>query len=404
MSGERKVSDVRPIVVLHVLDDLETGGSERQVTAFVLRSDARRFHHEVCVLFEGGRFASELDAAGIPIHVFGTKPNTQLIRSAGQLWRLVKKIRPDVLHATLYRPGLVSRVVGKLCGIPVVTTLVNPTYEPEWRVDNPRLTPYKVWIVQTVDRLTSRWAGAYFISVNNSVKASAVRQLGLAGDRIAVIPRGIAFDKLVEPPDNEVAAVRRSLGWDGTYPVLLNVGRLVPQKGQRYAIRAMPHILARFPDARLAIAGEGGLRSELSTLIESLGLERHVTLLGERHDVNVLLRAADILVMPSLFEGAANALLEAMTAGKPSVVSDIPSLREGTRDGAFALLARIQTPEDLGAKVLRLAEDRDFAQQMGRAARDWVRTHYDLQPSVVALEAFYRRLVDGAGVEAEAGG
>lgn len=382
----------RRIVVLHVIEGLGTGGSEQQLAAFLLRSDRTRFRHEVCTLAQVGRFAEDLARAGIPVHALGARADGDLFRVLAGLWGVVRRVRPHLIHSTLFRPTIGSRAVGRVCRTPVVTTLVNTTYEPEWRLDNPRLSPFKAWAVQTIDRWTARWWGGDYIAITESVKSSAVRRLGLPRDRITVIRRGLAAagEAAVAEPGRD--ALRAGYGWAAAYPVVLNIARLVPQKGQRYAIRAMHRVISQFPSARLVIAGEGPSRSVLERLIHHERLDGHVTLLGERRDTSALLRAADVFVFPSLFEGLGNALLEAMAAGKPCVVSNIPTLREVTADGTVALLADIRSPEELAANVLRLAHDRAGAAKLGDAARQWVRTHYNLANSVVALEAVFERV------------
>ncbi len=385
----------RPITVLHVVEGLGTGGSEQQLTEFLLHSNQARFRHEVCTLAQVGRFAGILEEAGIPVHPLGVMADGDIARTLSRLMRLVRKVDPHIIHTTLYRPAVVGRVVGRLYAKPVVTTLVNTTYEPEWWLDNPHLSRYGVWLTRAVDRLTARLRGAEFVAVTNSVRASAVRQLRLRSDRVCVIPRGLILNERDEHQKVDAAAVaelKAALGWADSFPIILNVGRLVPQKGQQYAIRAMPYVTQKFPTARLGIAGEGWLRHKLETLIQSHGLDRHVTLLGERRDVGTLLHLADVFVFPSLYEGAANSLLEAMAAGKPSVVSRIPSLTEISGDGEFALLANLRSPEDVAAGLLRLMEDPELATRLGRSAQSWVRRHYDIGQSVAAWEALYDRL------------
>lgn len=315
-----------------------------------------------------------------------------LVRSVAGLRRVVQEVRPHVIHATLFRPGVAARIVGRWCRIPVITSLVNTTYEPEWRLDNPRLTPWKVWSVQAIDRVTTRLGDTRYVAITESVKVSAVRRLGIPPERIVIIPRGLVPERWVGCED--AAAVRQSLGWQDAYPVIVNVGRLVPQKGQQYAVRAMTAVVARFPMARLAIAGEGRLRPVLERLIRDLGLTDHVSLLGERDDVARLLHAADIFVFPSLFEGLGNAVLEAMAAGKPCVCSNIPALREVTDNGRVAALAEAQSPASLASALVRLAVDREAAWQLGRQAQAWVRQRYDIRVAVSRLEALYQEVVD----------
>jgi glycosyltransferase involved in cell wall biosynthesis len=382
----------RNLTVLHVLDTLGTGGAERQLALFLERSDPRCFRHVVCTLGAGGPVEPRLVASGVRICNLRVGSRLGLVRSVTGLRRLVGELRPHVIHATLFRPGVAARIVGRWCRIPVITSLVNTTYEPEWRLDNPRLTPWKVWSVQAIDRLTARLHDMWYVAITASVKASAVRQLGIPPERIVVIPRGLVPERWATHED--AATVRRSLGWQDAYPVILNVGRLVPQKGQQYAIRAMAAVVARFPEARLVIAGEGRLRPMLQHMIRDLGLTDHVSLLGERDDVAGLLHAADIFVFPSLFEGLGNAVLEAMAAGKPCVCSDIPPLREITDNGRVAALVEARSPAGLASALVRLAEDREAAAELGRQAQAWVRRHYDIRVAVGMLEALYRQVAE----------
>ena len=395
-----------PLTVLHVIEGLLTGGAERQLIAFLLRSDTSRFRHEVCVLSAQGEVVSELEAAGIPVRGLELQPRRDLPRAVLRLRRLVASVRPNIIHATLYRPGVVSRIVGRLCGIPIVTSLVSMTYEREWYFDNPRLSAWKAQMARMIDSATARRWGTRFVAITESVKKSAVRQLGLSPETITVIPRGVPVNGPAVPHGADRAELRAAFGWTDDYPVILNVARLVPQKGQRYVIRAMSGVKQTFPRARLVIAGDGWQRPLLEELIKEQGLQENVTLLGERQDIFSLLAAADIFVFPSLVEGLGNALIEAMAVGVPCVASRIPALREVTGDGSVALLAELQSPSSLTAGLLRLAEDRAFATALGESGRTWVRQRFNIQNSVAALESLYESVAaaeDAPVKEAPAG-
>jgi len=386
------MSQARQARILHVLEDLDTGGAEQQLAAFLSRSDRECFHHEICVLTEAGRLATPLQTLGIPIHVLRVERNWDLIRAIARLRGLVRVMAPDLIHAVLYRPGVVGRTVGRLCRVPVVTSLVNTAYEPEWRLDNPRLSWWKVALVQGVDTTTSRW-GSMFVALTETVKRSAVRRLAIPEQKIRVIPRGFAFEDGAAPSATTVETLRAQLGCADADPVLLNVARLVPQKGQHHLIRAMVQVRHAFPKARLLIAGEGWLRGDLETLIRAQGLDSTIRLLGDRPDVPALLALADIFVFPSLFEGFGVSLMEAMGSGKPCIVSDIAVLREVTDNGTKALLVPSQSADALSEAILRLANDRALAGRLGADAKAWTRQQYDVRRCVAALEGLYTTLI-----------
>jgi glycosyltransferase involved in cell wall biosynthesis len=232
------------------------------------------------------------------------------------------------------------------------------------------------------------------VAISEAVKASAVRQLGIRAERITVIPRGLSFHPPRVTGEAELAEARAFLGSDH-YPIILSVGRLVPQKGQRYAIAAMRNVVAAHPRARFVIVGDGWLRRDLQAEIERLGLHEHVLLAGERRDVDHLLQVADLFVFPSLSEGFGVALLEALGAGRACVASRIPAVVEVTDGGRVAVLVEPRSSDALADGIIRLVGDRQEASRLGAAAALWAREHYDVRVSMHAHEDLYRALASG---------
>jgi glycosyltransferase involved in cell wall biosynthesis len=384
---------MEPLTVLHVIDSLSTGGAEHQLASHLQCADHKRFRHLVCALSGGVRFTEMLQVSGVPVFSLELKRRRDMMRGVRRLWGLIREQRPAVIHATLFRAAVVSRTVGQLTGVPVITSLVSPTYEPEWSADNPDLQGPGVRLAHLIDRLTARAWGSQFVAITQAVKDSAVRQLGVSPNRIEVIPRGLAFDRMHPPSEGGLAEARVFLGGSSRFPVILTVGRLVPPKGHRYAILAMKRVAEALPQARLVIVGEGRLRAPLEDLIRTHGLDDRVMLAGERRDVDILLHAADLFVFPSLSEGFGVALLEALGAGRACVVSRTPALTEVTNGGRVALLVEPGSPEALAAGIIRLAVDRGLAVRMGAEAAAWARARYDIARSMQSLEELYATLV-----------
>jgi glycosyltransferase involved in cell wall biosynthesis len=389
------------IRVLHVIDSLGNGGAEHQLTAMLLHSNRHTFDHHVCALGVADRFSARLREGGIAVHKFERQPRREPVGTLRQLQRLIRTLDPDVMHVSLYWASVLGRTAAHFARRPVVTSLVTTSYEPEQRLDNPYLTPAKIAVVRALDGITARRWGTWFVAVSEAVRASAVRRLHIPPDRMSVIARGVEIERFAPAPPARIAAARAVLGWDGAYPVLLTVGRLVPQKGQRYAIEAMPRILEKFPRALLVIAGEGRLRADLEARIRALGLQERVWLLGERHDVPTLLSAADIFVFPSLIEGSGGALLEALAAGCPSVATRIEPLREVTDNGRLAILVDLQSAFAVAEGVNRLAGDLLLAARLGDEARAWARERYDIAASARKFEAVFAAVAAGRPVNLE---
>ncbi len=203
------------------------------------------------------------------------------------------------------------------------------------------------------------------------------RELKAAGyprDRIHYIPNGVSI-----PPPRSVQSrrdARSALG--ALHPVLrlpesaplaVYTGRLHPAKGLSDLIAAWDRVRADWPSARLCLAGEGPMRAALHDEIESRNLGGHVLLAGTFDNVDGLLAAADLFVLPSLEEGMSLSLLEAMAAAVPAVASDIPGNRELVCDGEHALLVPPGDPRALADAVLRLLGDRPLGARLAAGAR-----------------------------------
>jgi glycosyltransferase involved in cell wall biosynthesis len=152
-------------------------------------------------------------------------------------------------------------------------------------------------------------------------------------------------------------------------PILLNVGRLVPQKGIDRLIQAIPHVVRDRPDVRFVLVGDGMLREPLEQQARELGAGGHVVFAGRRSDVPRLLRAADLFVFPSLYEGFGLALVEAMTYGLGVVATSCSNVPEIVTDREHGVLCR---PDDsaslLEAIRWALAHPGEMG-EMGRKAR-----------------------------------
>ncbi|UUO05918.1 glycosyltransferase family 4 protein [Blastopirellula sp. J2-11] len=161
-------------------------------------------------------------------------------------------------------------------------------------------------------------------------------------------------------------------------PLAVYTGRLHPKKGLLTAIEAWPHVLQRFPDAKLVLVGEGPQESQLRERIESLRLQERVFLPGVFDDVSDLLDAADFFLLPSHEEGMSLSLLEAMAAGLPVIATDIPGNRQLVESGRNGLLFPVDDVAALQQEIVNVIHQPIAARQMGEAARAMVTQKYSL--------------------------
>jgi len=183
-------------------------------------------------------------------------------------------------------------------------------------------------------------------------------------------------------------------------PKVLAVGRLTEEKGMDVLLRALPQVVKRFPGVRVRIAGDGDLRDQLMALSRRLGLDECVAFLGFRRDVPALMAQADLMVMPSRWEGLPIALLEAVAAGLPVVASAVAGIPEVIADGETGWLVAPDDPEALAAAISDALLDPCEARRRAQLAHARARADFSIEATVARVDRLYQELARARGIAA----
>lgn len=291
--------------------------------------------------------------------------------------------RSELIHAYWSLAGCIGVAVKLLRNRPVVVTLwgsdILLTKFPLFRI------LFRCWINR-----------ADAIVCENTQFSEQLQSLGIPEDRIAVIPNGVDF-QLYQPLDKSEARSELNLAADKI--LVLCVASLIPGKGQRYLIEALPEIQKRVGGIECIFIGEGEDRAELESLTGQLGLNRHVTFAGIQPTDRMpkWFSAADIFVLPSLSEGSPNALLEAMACGLPAVATTVGNIPGIIRNEVDGLLVPPHSCKDLARQILSLIEDPSLAKRLGKEARKTVRARYrNWNDQAESLKQVYERAISAA--------
>jgi glycosyltransferase involved in cell wall biosynthesis len=362
------------------ITELEIGGAERCLAELALRLAPDRF--TVAVYSLGPRPANDerslvpkLEAAGIEVHCLGGRGTFDAPAVAWKLARLLKRQRPEIVQTFLFHANLIGRFAAKWAGAPYVVAGLRVA---EWQ---------KCWRL-ALDRWTSRLVDRY-VAVSQSVAAFSQREAGLPAERIAVIPNGIDTRAIDSAPPANLA----ELGIRPGRRALTYIGRLDPQKGLDELIAHSQAWLARLPEHDLLLVGEGPQRAELEALTRGLGVADRIWFAGWQSDVPAILRASELLLLPSRWEGMPNALLEAMACRLPVVAMDVEGVGEllgENRDEQTAPAANMQVFAD---KLVAIATSAELRARLGAENRRRVETSFTLDAMAAAYAALYDELV-----------
>lgn len=373
------------IRLFYLIGTLEVGGAEGQLVQLVSRLDRRRFEPVVCCLSSGGPYVEALRAAGVSVEVIGFR-GFRIFRHphriAAQLFRLVRAMRrwqPHVAHGFLFWAYVLAAYAARLARVPIVLSS---------RRSLGRFKAGKRHFL-ALERLANRMTDLV-IANSEAVRQDAMREEGLAGEKVVVIHNGLDLTRFGAPPDE---ALRRSLGLDRKGPVIGVVANFLHYKGHQHFLEAWSAVAQRFPEAVALLVGDGPLRPVVEARLETTGLARSVRVLGTHEDVPALLALMDLVVLPSLEEGFSNAILEAMAAGKPVLATAVGGNPEAVIHGATGLLVPPRDSQTLAETMLWLLERPREAARFGEAGRRRVAERFEISAMVRQYEAVYERLV-----------
>lgn len=374
-SEGRKPGATRKIRVLIVTDEMEVGGTQRQIVHIASGLDPERFETTVLYFRNRSFFVDHLEQAGVRV----LRVNKRSRLDFGFAWRLLQTVRNgrfDVMHCFAFTGELWGAVIHALLGggeQPVLLSSVRNTYDCDR------------WIRRTIKRVVS--LRSWRVVANSQVGERFAREkMNLPAGLMSVVYNGVAPQG--GTPD-AVASIREALRIPSESTFVLFVGRLVEEKDVSTLIRAMGQLRQRGSTARLAIAGDGPLRQQLKLLAASLDLSDSVIFLGQRDDVATLLSAADFVVLPSLVEGLSNVILESMMAGRAVIASRAGGNVELIEHERTGLLFDIGDVSLLAASIQQLTDDRPMRDRLGRSAHDKALNSFTVPAMVGAFEHLY---------------
>ena len=198
-------------------------------------------------------------------------------------------------------------------------------------------------------------------------------------------------------PQHTALETKQKLGAEGAWPIVGCIGRLSEQKAQHYLVEAVALLTDKYPQIKLLLVGEGGLRSFLEKQIQDLGLSSNVSLLGERDDIADLLNVFDVYAMSSRWEGVGRALTEAMHMGLPVVATSVDGVTELISDEKTGLLVRRRMLSRWPPQSIDWLRTASWPNRLGSSARGKVKELMDGQQMVRAIEELYAETKRAAG-------
>lgn len=370
-----------PIPILHLITELDAGGAQSALLRLLEQLDRSRFRPVVACFYNGnGLAARQIRELGIPVLDLGMTAWWRL-DALWRLYRLLRRERPYILHCWLFHANFLGRIIGRLARVPIIiTSRRNVEIGGRWRE----------WLQRWTANLDDKT-----VAVCEAARQAEISAAGALPDKVVTIYNGI---EAVPYAAADRSVIRREFSIaDGAF-LLGVVGRLHQQKGHVYLFEALAQVRRRFPDVRLLVVGDGRLRAELAAQTQQQNLTDNIIFTGLRQDIPQILAGLDLFVLPSLWEGLPNVVLEAMAAGLPVVATAVGGTPELVSDDETGLLVPAQDAAALAQAIQRLVENPAMARQMGKSGRQRVRADFSIRKMVEQTEQLYELLLNEKGL------
>jgi glycosyltransferase involved in cell wall biosynthesis len=306
-------------------------------------------------------------------------------RAFFEIWKLIKKNNPLIVHTHSSKAGLLGRLAAKLAGIPITV------HTPHGHVFFGYFGPIKTRIFIILEKLAYRITDK-IVALTNREKEDHIN-LGIASkNKFVVIPSGVELKKFKEVPHNEKQNLKRELGIPENALIIGTVGRLEPVKGPEFLIEAAKYIIPKYPNTHFLFSGDGHLKQNLKKKASELGIEKNIIFLSWRDDIAKIISVYDIFVLPSLNEGMGRVLVEAMALGKPIVASNVGGIPDLVTHGKNGFLVPPKDPKEFAKYIQIFLEDKERRMKMGLTGKE-IALNFSKEIMVEKINGLYKKLM-----------
>jgi glycosyltransferase involved in cell wall biosynthesis len=392
------VSGTRPVRVLRVIARLNVGGPALHVS-YLARGLAGRGYETTLVAGDVGRgeasmaFVAEregVDVVRLPGLSRELSPFRDLVATV-HLARLIRRLRPDVLHTHTAKAGAVGRAAALLAGRRRPRVVVHTFHG---HVLRGYFGTVGSLVFRAIETVLARSTDA-LVAVSPQVRDELVRFGVAPAAKFAVVRLGIELEPRVAC-DEDQAAIRARIGVSPDRFVVGWFGRMTAVKRTDDLLDALTALRERGVDALLLLVGDGADRERLERLAHGRGLAKSVLFLGYQEDVARWYAACDAIVLTSASEGTPVTLIEALAARRPVVATRVGGVEDVVQDGVTGHLVRPGDTHALAERLALLAADPELRRRMGEAGRAQVLQRYAVERLVDDVDRLYRSLLAAA--------
>ncbi|UCD29085.1 MAG: glycosyltransferase [Planctomycetota bacterium] len=343
--------------------------------------DREQFKPAIACIYGGGEMMQKFTQLGIPTFNLDS-PHQISPRTLLRAYRLIRNFAPHIVHTYLLRADLYGAFAARLAGVPTILTT------------GCAIGPYRREKTRKTDKLLDlicRLSATDALAVSNAVRNDMIKHLHWPPNRVTAIHTGITFKHNLS--DNSAQkSIRQQLQIPESVPLVLTIARLSYEKGINVLVQAAAVVHRQMPSVHFAVAGNGPMENNLRTQIRTAGLDQVVHLPGFQKNIDKILAAADLFVLPSLMEGMPIAILEAYAAEKPVIATAVGGSVEAVEHNHSGLLVPPNDADSMASAIVRCLSDESLRNRLARDGRSWAEKRFSVDVVAQKYETLYERL------------
>ena len=353
---------MRKIIFLHT--SMGIGGAQK-LRLFLLRNiDKGRYDIKICCLGKNGIIGEEIEKLGYKVDELREDPSSKNLYITYKLYKYLIKEKPDILHCSLFNANFHGRIAGFLCRVP---HLITEEHGEHFQYDGLKFLPYRL-----MDRILCRITD-FIVCCSERLMQDIVIKERLPVKKTLTIENCVDLADCKVDTDRE--AIRKKHGFNGEL-VFIMVSALGARKGQDCLIEGLRRIKDRGCDFKCFFAGDGPLEKSLKFKVKNLKLDNNIIFLGVVDNISDYLNASDVFVLPSVSEGLSIALLEAMSMGLASIVTDVGSHTELIKTGFNGTVVSSGNAKELEEALVFYSKNRDLIKAFGKRSQSIIKERY----------------------------
>lgn len=359
--------------ILYLINDLDIGGAENVLLHLVENLNKAKYQIQVVSILPIGLIGERIETLNVKVYSLDSRKfNFKAIR---RLYSIVIDYQPDILHCFLPQSIILGRLLGHLLHVPLI-------------ISSYRSSNFGSHLQTLIFRLTDKWS--HVNTVVSSEMATSIEKNHITRQKPIIIRNGIDIKSFVIQNSELRMECRQQLKIDQNDIIITAVGQLREAKGYLDLVDTIAILKNKYSNIHFLILGEGKLRLQIENSIRKYHLEGYISLLGQKNNPVFYLNASDMYILPSLWEGFPNALLEAMACGLPSVATKVSGAVEIIQDGFNGFLAEVNNPSDIADKLENLILMKESERkEIGLLARQTVERYYSIEKMVSEYEKLY---------------